>query len=80
MSDGGDSERENPPRPMLCSMCGKPASERYRPFCSKRCADLDLARWLGGNYVIAGGNSDADEDGDELGGGLSGKDSGNAND
>ncbi len=66
MSDGGDSERHEPLRQRRCSICGKPVVERYRPFCSKRCADLDLARWLGGNYVIQGGNQDADEDGDSL--------------
>jgi len=37
---------------------------QYRPFCSKRCADIDLGRWLKGGYAIAGGNSDADEDGE----------------
>lgn len=47
-----------------CPQCKKPAVPDYRPFCSKRCADIDLGRWLTGSYVIAGGNSDADEDGD----------------
>lgn len=46
-----------------CSICGKPAEERYRPFCSKRCADVDLSRWLGGKYVIQG---DEDPDPDDL--------------
>jgi endogenous inhibitor of DNA gyrase (YacG/DUF329 family) len=66
MSDGGDGDRHDAPRQQTCSMCGKPRSEKYRPFCSKRCADLDLARWLGGAYVITGGNQDADEDGDAV--------------
>ncbi|MCP5432434.1 MAG: DNA gyrase inhibitor YacG [Alphaproteobacteria bacterium] len=35
-----------------CPICRKPASGGYRPFCSKRCADVDLARWLGGTYAI----------------------------
>ncbi len=35
-----------------CPICGRPALHRYRPFCSKRCADVDLARWLGGRYAI----------------------------
>ncbi len=35
-----------------CPICGKPPAERFRPFCSKRCADIDLARWLGGTYAI----------------------------
>ncbi len=37
---------------MSCPICGKPADTRLRPFCSKRCADIDLARWLGGDYAI----------------------------
>jgi endogenous inhibitor of DNA gyrase (YacG/DUF329 family) len=49
-----------------CPICGKPRSERYDPFCSKRCADVDLHRWLKGSYVIPGANtkpepSDEDE-------------------
>jgi hypothetical protein len=37
-----------------CAICGKPAQPDYRPFCSKRCADVDLQRWLTGGYVIPG--------------------------
>ncbi|SHI62167.1 DNA gyrase inhibitor YacG [Wenxinia saemankumensis] len=37
---------------MSCPICGKPGSTAYRPFCSRRCADVDLARWLGGGYRI----------------------------
>ena len=35
-----------------CAACGKPQVQDFRPFCSKRCADLDLARWLKGDYAI----------------------------
>ncbi|MDP3854409.1 DNA gyrase inhibitor YacG [Phenylobacterium sp.] len=35
-----------------CPVCGKPAQPDYRPFCSKRCADVDLHRWLKGGYAI----------------------------
>ena len=35
-----------------CPICGKPAVEKYKPFCSKRCANVDLNRWLTGSYVI----------------------------
>jgi hypothetical protein len=35
-----------------CPICKKETDERVRPFCSKRCADLDLARWLNGAYAI----------------------------
>ena len=40
-------------------------ADGYRPFCSKRCADVDLSRWLRGAYAIPGGNVDEDEDGDD---------------
>ena len=40
--------------PMACPICTKPADAKYRPFCSKRCADLDLGKWLGGGYAIPG--------------------------
>jgi uncharacterized protein len=37
-----------------CPICGKPREVRYDPFCSRRCADVDLHRWLKGSYVIPG--------------------------
>jgi endogenous inhibitor of DNA gyrase (YacG/DUF329 family) len=37
-----------------CPICGKPAAEGFQPFCSKRCADIDLNRWLKGSYSIPG--------------------------
>ena len=37
-----------------CAICGKPQDQRFRPFCSARCADIDLGRWLKGSYVIPG--------------------------
>ena len=37
-----------------CAICGKPAVQRFKPFCSARCADIDLGRWLKGGYVIPG--------------------------
>lgn len=37
-----------------CPICGKPAAEASRPFCSTRCANIDLNRWLGGDYVLPG--------------------------
>jgi endogenous inhibitor of DNA gyrase (YacG/DUF329 family) len=48
-----------------CPICGKPRSERYDPFCSKRCADVDLHRWLKGSYVIPGGTAKARPGDDE---------------
>ena len=35
-----------------CPVCGKPVDAGFRPFCSKRCQDVDLHRWLGGVYRI----------------------------
>ena len=35
-----------------CVICGKPQDQKYRPFCSKRCADVDLNRWFSGGYAI----------------------------
>jgi endogenous inhibitor of DNA gyrase (YacG/DUF329 family) len=37
-----------------CPICGKPQVPEFRPFCSKRCADIDLGRWLGGRYAVPG--------------------------
>jgi uncharacterized protein len=68
------ADDDNPPakRPGLpknerpCPVCGKPRSERYDPFCSKRCADVDLHRWLKGTYVIPGASAPREpEDEDE---------------
>ena len=44
-----------------CPICGKPSVPEYRRFCSKRCADIDLAHWLRGDYVVEG-NASADEE------------------
>ena len=43
-----------------CPICDRLSDAHYRPFCSKRCADVDLARWLSGSYAIP---DDEDEDG-----------------
>ncbi len=46
-----------------CPICRKPAQAGYSPFCSKRCADVDLQRWLTGRYVIPGeAAGEAEED------------------
>lgn len=37
-----------------CPLCGKPPDARFRPFCSKRCADRDLGQWLGEGYRVPG--------------------------
>ena len=35
-----------------CPICSKPSAQKYHPFCSARCAQIDLNRWFGGNYAI----------------------------
>jgi uncharacterized protein len=63
-----DNHPSKPPpiaKARACPICGKPRSERYDPFCSKRCADVDLHRWFKGGYVIPGEpgkNEPEDED------------------
>ncbi len=47
---------------MSCPICSKETDPKYRPFCSRRCADVDLGRWLNGSYAVA---ADAPEDADE---------------
>ena len=37
---------------MNCPVCQKPTDKAYRPFCSKRCADVDLGRWFNGSYAV----------------------------
>jgi endogenous inhibitor of DNA gyrase (YacG/DUF329 family) len=44
-----------------CPICGKPAAERFRPFCSKRCADVDLHRWFSGRYAVPAVEQEEDE-------------------
>ncbi|MCO6414856.1 DNA gyrase inhibitor YacG [Siccirubricoccus sp. KC 17139] len=52
-----DEPPKRPPRP--CPVCGTPTGERdpegrFRPFCSARCRQVDLGRWLAGDYVVPG--------------------------
>jgi hypothetical protein len=46
---------------MTCPICGKETAEAYRPFCSKRCADVDLGKWLTGSYAIPTDEAEDDE-------------------
>jgi endogenous inhibitor of DNA gyrase (YacG/DUF329 family) len=46
-----------------CPICGRLTDAHYRPFCSRRCADVDLSRWLSGGYAIPVLEDD-DEDGE----------------
>jgi endogenous inhibitor of DNA gyrase (YacG/DUF329 family) len=46
-----------------CPICGKSVEAAFKPFCSKRCADIDLNRWLSGVYAVPT-KDDEDEDGE----------------
>jgi endogenous inhibitor of DNA gyrase (YacG/DUF329 family) len=52
MTDAPPPRPAKPPRP--CPICGRMSVAAFHPFCSKRCADIDLHRWLGGRYAIPG--------------------------
>jgi hypothetical protein len=45
-----------------CPICGKPANDATRPFCSPRCRDVDLHRWLSGKYVVPGSENDEEDE------------------
>jgi endogenous inhibitor of DNA gyrase (YacG/DUF329 family) len=45
-------------RPSLCPICRKPQEQRFRPFCSQRCKDVDLNRWLTGVYAVPAAEQD----------------------
>jgi endogenous inhibitor of DNA gyrase (YacG/DUF329 family) len=55
----GDTGSGGPPKP--CPICGKPAAKATRPFCSPRCRDVDLNRWLSGSYVVPAAEDDPEE-------------------
>jgi endogenous inhibitor of DNA gyrase (YacG/DUF329 family) len=48
-----------------CPICGKPAEPDYRPFCSRRCADVDLQRWFSGSYVVPAVEGEGAPDADD---------------
>ena len=50
---------------MSCPICAKDADAKYRPFCSRRCADIDLGKWLTGSYAIPADVTAQEED-DEI--------------
>jgi uncharacterized protein len=60
------SSDANPLKPIpgsarKCPICGKPAGPRHQPFCSTRCADIDLGRWLKGTYSVPSDEAPEDE-------------------
>lgn len=50
----GGADRKPSPAERKCPICGKPPEPEHLPFCSKRCANVDLNRWLSGTYAILG--------------------------
>ena len=62
---GGGARKHAPGEPpsRACPICRKPTANAYRPFCSKRCADIDLGRWLGEGYAIPAEPAGADDTG-----------------
>lgn len=66
-TSGPAGDKVVPLRPgRACPICGRPSLRATYPFCSKRCADIDLNRWLSGAYAIPaaeGTGSEADDEG-----------------
>ncbi|MDI6025239.1 DNA gyrase inhibitor YacG [Corticibacterium sp. UT-5YL-CI-8] len=60
----GPTGKVTPLRPRrACPECGRPTERATYPFCSSRCKDIDLNRWLSGAYVIPARDDEEDEDG-----------------
>ena len=68
MTDGANDNEKGAGKPKRatrgCAICEKPVERAYFPFCSKRCADLDLHRWLKGSYAIPAAEEDDPDDDD----------------
>jgi endogenous inhibitor of DNA gyrase (YacG/DUF329 family) len=60
---GGSEPGQGPPKgpAKACPECGKPANPATLPFCSPRCRDVDLNRWLSGSYVIPGKDNEEED-------------------
>ena len=58
-----NSRKHRGPR---CPTCGRPRLHEYRPFCSARCRDIDLARWFAGAYAVPAVEDDEPADDGEL--------------
>lgn len=59
---------ENSTLTKSCAICKRPQLQEFRPFCSRRCADVDLQRWFSGSYaipVVELGEGDHDDNNDE---------------
>jgi len=60
-SDENQKQGATPKPRGRCPICGRPPSAEARPFCSPRCRDVDLNRWLTGSYVVPGREDDDGE-------------------
>jgi endogenous inhibitor of DNA gyrase (YacG/DUF329 family) len=60
-SGNSDSVMPMPAGARRCPVCGKRSVPRHRPFCSGRCADIDLGRWLKGAYRVESGEAAEDD-------------------
>jgi endogenous inhibitor of DNA gyrase (YacG/DUF329 family) len=61
MSDTPANDNAAAGRQPACPLCGRPRSTQHKPFCSRRCADVDLYHWLSGAYVIQGSDESDEE-------------------
>jgi hypothetical protein len=57
-----DAKPRPPNRQRRCPICRAPVARDHAPFCSRRCADRDLARWLGGEYRVPTDDTPSSED------------------
>ncbi|MDE0985127.1 MAG: DNA gyrase inhibitor YacG [Yoonia sp.] len=47
---------------MTCPICDRAVVMAFKPFCSKRCADVDLSKWLSGSYAILSANAEEEDE------------------
>ena len=60
-----ENRTRSPRRAPRCPLCGKPRVQRFRPFCSARCRDVDLGRWFAASYALPADEPGYDEDTDK---------------
>jgi endogenous inhibitor of DNA gyrase (YacG/DUF329 family) len=61
MADELPKQDNQPKGTRRCPICGRREAEATRPFCSPRCRDVDLNRWLSGSYIIPAAEGDQDD-------------------
>jgi uncharacterized protein len=62
MTDHSQAPAKRAPKVVRrCPICSRPAAAQALPFCSPRCRDVDLHRWLSGSYVIPATEGDEDD-------------------